>query len=205
MTYNQPYEIVGFHGCDKEIGLKILNGNMDLAPSRNTWDRLGEGIYFWEQNPVRALRYAEESALGVQFNKTRIQTPFIIGTTIKLGNCLNLIEPESLAMLGETYNILIQLLSNISNRIPINNGANRALGCAVIKYLHIVQLEKGLKSYDTIRSSFEEGKEIYPTAPFTSRQHIQVCVLNPDNISGYFLPRPLEKFNPYLFRSPTLN
>ena len=198
--YSQPYEIVGFHGCDKDVGLKVLNGNMDLAPSRNPWDWLGEGIYFWEQNPLRALKYAEESALGVQFNKTRIQTPFIIGTTIKLGNCLNLVEPESLAMLEATYDLLSEFLSNIGNKMPFNNGANRSLDCAVIKCLHTVQKEKGLKSYDTIRSAFAEGKEIYPTAPFTSGQHIQVCVLNPGVISGYFLPRPLEKFNPYLFR-----
>lgn len=199
MNYKQPYEVVGFHGCDKDIGLKVLNGFMDLQPSKNSWDWLGEGIYFWEQNPVRALRYAEDSKAGIQFNKTRIKTPLIIGTSIKLGKCLNLVEPESIATLEATYKILAEFLSYGDCKLPTNSGANRTLDCALIKFLHYLHLQEGLKPYDTVRSSFAEGKEIYPTAPFTSEQHIQVCVLNPNVISGYFLPRPLEKFNPYLF------
>lgn len=56
----------------------------------------------------------------------------------------------------------------------------------------------GKLPYDTIRSAFNEGETIYPGASFTSRLHIQICVLNPDLIRGYFLPRPVEYYNPYL-------
>jgi hypothetical protein len=45
---------------------------------------------------------------------------------------------------------------------------------------------------------FAEGKEAYPGSNFSMRGHIEVCVTNPDMIKGYFLPRPLEVFNPYL-------
>ena len=85
-----------FHSCDKEVGLKVLNGKAELKPSTNPWDWLGDGIYFWEQNPERALQYAMESSQNVQFNKKPIKTPFVIGAIIELGNCLNLVEPESL-------------------------------------------------------------------------------------------------------------
>ena len=64
MIYHQPFQVVGFHSCDKEVGMKVLNGEMDLNPSENPWDWLGSGIYFWEQNPDRALEYANESAAG---------------------------------------------------------------------------------------------------------------------------------------------
>ncbi len=72
MTYHQPFQTAGFHSCDKEVGLRVLNGEMDLKPSENSWDWLGSGIYFWEQNPGRALEYANESALGKQKNKIRL-------------------------------------------------------------------------------------------------------------------------------------
>lgn len=30
MTYYQPFQTIGFHSCDKEVGLKVLNGEMGL-------------------------------------------------------------------------------------------------------------------------------------------------------------------------------
>lgn len=89
MAYHQPFQVTGFHSCDREVGIKVLNGEMDLYPSDNPWDWLGNGVYFWEQNPERALQYAIESANGEQKNKKRIKTPFVIGSTIELGTCLS--------------------------------------------------------------------------------------------------------------------
>lgn len=103
MSYYQPFQITGFHGCDKKIGLKVLNGEMELIASNNKWDWLGAGIYFWEQNPSRAFEYADECAKGTQKNKVKISTPFVLGSTIILGNCLNLIEPKSVDALEMAY------------------------------------------------------------------------------------------------------
>ena len=102
MSYYQPFQVIGFHSCDKEIGLKVLNGEEPLIPSDNIWDRLGSGVYFWEQNPGRALEYAIECAAGKQKNRIRIKTPFVIGAIIELGNCLNL-EPLSLNIVKEAH------------------------------------------------------------------------------------------------------
>jgi hypothetical protein len=76
LTYYQPFQITGFHSCDKEVGLKILNGQDRLIASDNEWDWLGPGVYFWEQNPGRALEYAIESARGRQKNKIPIALIF---------------------------------------------------------------------------------------------------------------------------------
>jgi len=53
MLYH-PYSIIGFHSCDREVGLRVLNGKEHLFSSKNTWNWLGGGIYFWEQNQGRA-------------------------------------------------------------------------------------------------------------------------------------------------------
>lgn len=96
MSYHQPYEVIAFHSCDKELGMRLLNGSDELRPSTNPWDWLGPGIYFWEQNPSRALTYAEEAARQQQKFSGRIRTPFVIGAIIELGECLNLMEPNSI-------------------------------------------------------------------------------------------------------------
>ena len=47
--------VLGYHGCDREVGERILGGGGHLQPSENDYDWLGSGIYFWEDNPRRAL------------------------------------------------------------------------------------------------------------------------------------------------------
>jgi len=82
--------------------------------------------------------------------------------------------------------------------MPVNKENNRALDCAVIKYLDQSRKQESEPEYDTVRCAFPEGGSAYPDSYITSRLHIQVCVRNPACIKGFFLPRPLEKFNPGL-------
>ncbi|HUB59388.1 MAG TPA: hypothetical protein VL978_01730 [Puia sp.] len=198
MAYHQPSQVIGFHSCDKEVGIKVLNGELELNPSDNAWDWLGGGVYFWEQNPERAVQYAIECANGQQKNKKRIGTPFVIGSTIELGNCLNLLDPKAMEIVVKAHAVLLETLKNTGESLPVNDGPKRNLDCAVIKMAHEVARHEGLIKYDTVRCAFAEGKAAYAGSNFSMRGHIEVCVINPDMIKGYFLPRPLELFNPYL-------
>lgn len=198
MAYHQPFQITGFHSCDRDLGLRLLNGSDELRPSDNPWDWLGPGVYFWEQNPYRALAYAEEAARKDQKFSGKIKTPFVIGAIIELGNCLNLIEPNSISIVKEAHTSLCETVRESGEEMPVNKGANRRLDCSVIKFVHQSNKNKGVNRYDTIRSPFQEGGPIYDGANFTDRLHIEICVLNKDLIKGYFLPRPVEDFNPYL-------
>jgi hypothetical protein len=198
LAYHQPFQITGFHSCDKELGMRLLNGSDELRPSDNPWDWLGSGIYFWEQNPQRALTYAVEGAQQQQKFSGKIKTPFVIGAIVELGNCLNLIEPNSINIVKEAHGKLLGTMENSGEKMPANNGANRQLDCAVIKYVHETNKKLGATAYDTIRSPFQEGGPIYEGANFTDRLHIEICVRDPAMIKGYFLPRPVEEFNPYM-------
>lgn len=198
MAYHQPFEVTAFHSCDRELGMRLLNGSDELRPSNNSWDWLGPGIYFWEQNPYRALTYAEEAAQRQQKFSGKIRTPFVIGAMIELGNCLNLVEPNSINIVKEAYGELMATVRDDKIVMPTNKGANRQLDCAVIRYIHEMNRRDGMPVYDTIRSPFQEGGPIYEGANFTDRLHIEICVRNPALIKGYFLPRPVERFNPYL-------
>jgi hypothetical protein len=69
----------------------------------------------------------------------------------------------------------------------------RDLDCAVFETIHKIRKEENDPVYDSIRGVFWEGEELYPNAGFREKDHIQICIRNPNCIKGYFLPRQLDK------------
>ncbi|WP_259698534.1 hypothetical protein [Pseudomonas brassicacearum] len=53
-----PSFVLGFHGCERDVGERVLAGEQTLLDSTNDYDWLGRGAYFWENNPQRALSFA---------------------------------------------------------------------------------------------------------------------------------------------------
>jgi hypothetical protein len=59
--------VVGYHGCDQSLVERVLISGELLNKSRNQFDWLGEGIYFWETGYQRALDFAcEQQARGLE-------------------------------------------------------------------------------------------------------------------------------------------
>lgn len=180
--------VLGFHGCDKSVVDKVVCGNEDLEASMNDYDWLGNGIYFWENNAERALQWAKNS---------KKETPSILGAVIDLGYCMDLIDSEFLKELNEAYGFLELTMRLTGNPIPKNEGKTpdkllRKLDCAVIETAHQINESTGATSYDSVRGVFWEGKELYPNAFFKEKNHIQICVRNPNCIKGYFIPRSVN-------------
>ena len=186
-----PSFFLGYHGCDKEIGLSILNKQKEHNFNVNSYDWLGHGIYFWENSPKRASEYATELSKLDTFD---IKKPFVIGAVIDPGNCLDLLESNSIAILKTAYDLYKQNQEAAGLPLPKNKPVKtstdlilRNLDCAVFEALHrLLAVDK--KSLDTIRSAFWEGEPIYEGAGIRSKNHIQICVRNPECIKGYFLP-----------------
>ena len=103
MSYSQPFQVECFYSCDKNLAMSVLMGKKNLNKSTNPWDWLGNGVYFWEQNPSRALEYAIENSKGNQFNKVKIGTPFVLGAIVELGECLNLVDQDGIQIVEEAY------------------------------------------------------------------------------------------------------
>jgi hypothetical protein len=79
MYSTKPSFVYGFHGLDKQVALRILNQEENFRHSNNSYDLLGNGIYFWENNYQRAIQYAQEDSM--RFNST-IKIPFVLGRVI---------------------------------------------------------------------------------------------------------------------------
>jgi hypothetical protein len=198
MLNHQPTSVIAFHSCDIEVGLRVLLGLDNLKHSSNDWDWLGDGVYFWEQNPDRALTYSIDCSAGRQKNKIPIKVPFVLGCVIDLKHCFNLTESNSIGWLKQGHKDFVDLCNNTGTKIPENKGAIRKLDCAVIRYIHTVNEQQGLESYDSVRAAFPEGDEVYAGCAIKEHTHIQICVRNEDCIKGYFLPKPFDAYNPYL-------
>ena len=180
--------VLGYHGCDAEIGEAILAGKTTLARSEKAYDWLGPGSYFWESDPRRAWEWAE-----ARKKQNLIKKAFVIGAVIDLGNCLDLLSRDSLELLGEAHKDLVAIFRAApeGTAFPENKGGDgdkllRFLDCAVIKVLHQSQAEKGREPFDTVRGLFTEGETIYPGSGFKQKTHVQIAVCRDDCIKGYF-------------------
>ena len=176
--------ILGYHGCDRSIGEQILGG-AHLKPSRNKYDWLGPGIYFWEANPQRGLEFAREASSR---KASKITDPFVIGAVIDLGICLDLTTSGAIEWVKSAYNSLVTVAQTAQMPLPQNkgDGLRRNLDCAVIMHLHRILAEKDLSSVDTVKGVFTEGPPIYPGSGFDEKKHIQIAVCNPACVKGVF-------------------
>jgi hypothetical protein len=86
MYASLPNFILGFHGCDQSVADDVINGKTTLVASQNDYDWLGHGIYFWENNPSRALEYAQVLRNNPERNnKSVVKEPAVLGVIIDLG------------------------------------------------------------------------------------------------------------------------
>jgi hypothetical protein len=198
MYATRPGLILGFHGCDRSVVDNICSGKDVLNRSENSYDWLGHGIYFWENSPSRALEFAQDLKAKSKTAKRPIEKPAVLGAVIDLGFCLDLLEYNNLQLLKESYELVVA--SSETGKLPQNKAAGeipelmlRHLDCAVIESLHEIRERNKLMPFDAVRGVFWEGKKLYPNAGFREKNHIQICIRNPNCIKGFFLPRKLDE------------
>jgi len=169
----------------------VVNGETELQASSNKYDWLGNGTYFWDNSPSRALAWAEQLSRRPD---SRITQPAVLGAILDLGYCLDLLDYRNLKLVKSGYLTLQANLIARGEALPANfNTADllqRELDCAVIETLHEMMQEVGSRTFDSVRGMFSEGKELYPNAGFREKDHIQICIRRLDCIKGYFLPLP---------------
>lgn len=181
-----PNLVIGFHGCSQETYTNVLFNNQQLKKSDNKYDWLGNGIYFWENSYQRAYEWADK-----KYKKNAA----VLGAVIDLGLCLNLTDYNSTDILRQGYEMLKMKCTVLGIDLPENKQGKsktdlllRDLDCAVIQQIHEYNKETGKTPYDSVRGVFTEGENIYPNAGFVEKTHIQLCIVNPNCIKGYFRP-----------------
>ena len=164
-----PRTVTGYHGCTRAVADAILaEGAFRL--SENTYDWLGRGVYFCEYAPYRALEWARLVALE------RGDEPAVLGVTIRLGRCVNLLDVEHHEALVETHK---RLVIEYGDRLPRNTGRGGHFLDRLVIDTACENAEEVGSNVDTVRGSFAEGEPIYPGSKILSKAHTQIAVRNP--------------------------
>jgi hypothetical protein len=163
-----PRTVIGYHGCTQKAADRIF-AERRFLPSTRAYDWLGEGFYFWEYAPYRALEWAAQRC------EQEGGVPAVIRATIKLGRCLNLLDIEHIPGLSEMYASYVETTG--AERMPRNTerGAHFLDREIIDGYCRAVagQADNPLQ---TVRGSFAEGAPIYPGSKILRRAHVQVAV-----------------------------
>jgi hypothetical protein len=188
-----PSWVLGFHGTDEDTAHEVLNNpRHHVKTSDNPWDWLGPGAYFWENDPVRAHQFSIERMKWAGITDKK---PAVIGAIIDLGHCLNLFDQPALGELRAAYLDMKKDFELLKLELPQNEGPTsdlvyRNLDRAVFQHLHQLRtISHSTSPYQTVRSPFMEGKELYENTLFRQKNHIQIAVIDHSCIKGYFLRR----------------
>jgi hypothetical protein len=191
MYRSKPGLLIGFHGCEESVRDEIISGKKPMLPSVNDHDWLGKGYYFWENNYDRALDFATNPP-----GKKKYKRPSVLGAVLDLQYCLDLLDTKYLKLVQHTFNNLNAYAAKSQLTLPVNKPGNkttdlliRELDCSVIEHLHDTRQKFTLKQFDSARGVFVEGESLYPGAGFHEKNHIQICIRNPNSIKGFFVPR----------------
>ncbi len=174
-----PIELFGYHGTNIESARRILETG--FIHSRNSYDWLGKGVYFWQDAPYRAWDWARE------YCEQKADDPAVIRSLVKIrrDEFMDLLDysqdPNWANHLSRTHQYLQQQTRSV---LPPNK---RAIGYHALDRLVVDTLiEDILKPMDinilAIRACFQEGDEIYPGSAIYNKSHIQIAVRDTSSI-----------------------
>lgn len=110
----------------------------------------------------------------------------MVGASIRLGWCLDLLDPANATLLKTAHSELVAVLQAAGSDVPDNGNTHKYLDCAVFNYLY-AKLERGGFRNQSIRAVFVPmvgGKwpRMWKRSGVFEHGHIQVCVREPANI-----------------------
>lgn len=159
--------VKAFHGTTIDKAAQIVKDQL-IAPSRNPYDWLGHGAYFWEESYERARQWAE---------KKYHSEAAVVSTEVRLGRCINLFDASWASVLGRAHEDLRARRAALGQPVPQNRGGRRELDCAIINHI-----AEDLYEAETIRAAYLEGEAIYPSSLFVGLAHIQLVARTPNAV-----------------------
>lgn len=191
--------IVAYHGCDIVTRDALVSGKLShLDASQNKYDWLGPGVYFFENDLERALRFAQASQQHPERRYTRhpIVTPSVVGVVLRVQHWLDMTTQLGITEFANAYDAL----SQVEPALPENRQAGpddrdfilRQLDNAVFTYIHEFRQEKGMTAYQAVRGAFPQGDEVNPHSGFRRDSHIQISLQDMSCVVGCFLPPAVQ-------------
>lgn len=203
--------VLAYHGCDVTTRDSLVRGDTRPVLSRNSYDWLGDGMYFFEGDADRALKLASTSHAHPDRLLTRqpIATPAVVGAVLDVDRWLDLTTQDGIAnFTAAAANVMVAHESGATD-LPTNKpsfpgdedllhrGFDRAV-CQMVHALREIAHGKALQSgntphivatapYQASRGAFEQGRAISIASALCADTHIQIAVHDLHCIKGWFL------------------
>jgi hypothetical protein len=155
---------IGFHGTSIERAERILAEGFQA--SRNEYDWLGDGAYFFQDGKVRAAEWARQ-----QFGDDSA----VIGAELELTDCVDLLDPHWHDAVRESYSGFVEGLRKEGLSPPRQTAGAHRLDRAVLNRA-VEILETRGERVRSVRGVFVEGEPLFPGSALFSRAHIQIAV-----------------------------
>lgn len=205
--------ILAYHGCDAVIRDNLVSGRMQhLDHSKNQYDWLGPGAYFFEDDYQRALMFAQASKdnPGKRYTIRPIVRPAVVGAVLQVQHWLDMTTQEGIQEFAEAYEPMVYRLTQNGKRVPTNEPANfddteillRGLDNAVFSYIHGTRDKRNdpkLPPFQAVRGAFSQGKAALPGSTFLDHTHVQIALRDNACVKGWFLPVGAALMDPALF------
>src|SRR5271168_2905737 len=103
-------KLIGHHGTSRQIAETILSEG--FAASQNSYDWLGDGAYFWQDAPLRAMEWAKQIFA---------EDAVVIEATIEIRDFINLLDVEWMSWLTEIYDEYLEELKRSGQPPPVQS------------------------------------------------------------------------------------
>lgn len=156
--------VIGFHGTTAAAAQRILASG--FAISRNEYDWLGDGAYFFQDARQRALEWA----------RTRFgRASAVLGAEIDLTGCMDLLDVGWQEFIQVSYEGVVSQLRERSLPLPRQTAGAHRLDRHVLNHAIGVLGEHGVP-VRSVRAAFIEGTPLFPGSALWSRAHVQIAV-----------------------------
>lgn len=194
--------LVAYHGCDITTRDDLVTGRLGtLDQSKNRYDWLGPGTYFFEGDPERALLFATASRDNPDkvYTKRPIASPAVVGAVLCVQRWLDMTAQSGIREFVQAAEPAVAGLRKAGARIPKNAVADpddqdvilRALDNAIISFIHEARKEDGKPDFQAVRGAFPQGEPLVDNSGFRKHSHIQIALRDSSCVLGWFLPPKL--------------
>jgi hypothetical protein len=173
--------IYGFHATDKANVDSILTERY-VKPSEHWYDWLGYGSYFYQEAPLRALKWlTQEKHEGT----VRASEAALVVAKIRVQKFIDLLSPQWVEVIRNTYARLhletADKVAKLRQLQPPHRMGGMAGPHPLDKYIIDTAVGAAKKKRDDVkgvRSIFYDGDLIFDDSHLFDRQHIQIAVVD---------------------------
>lgn len=158
---------IGYHGTSVGAARRILSSG--FRSSRNTYDWLGDGIYFFQDAPLRAAEWAR-ARFGAD--------AAVVGAEIDLDGCIDLLDIAWERIIGRGFTRFAEHLASAGRALPRQTAGAHRLDRYVLNYVAEGLTADG-NTVRSVRAVFPEGTPLFPGSALLRRAHVQIAVRDP--------------------------